>query len=148
MKKIVYPLIVFCLITTCHCCKTTKKNLKGGQYPLIGTQWELVAIDGKEITKEFALRPFITFDSAGSIHGNLGCNSFFGTYEAGKKGKMKIEYQGATKRLCSKMEVERQLINALKTNITRYQISGNQLTLFTDEKEIMRFDGVDLSSVE
>ncbi len=148
MKKSIFSLIMLSLVLTCCCCKTSKKNVKTGDLPLIGTQWNLVALEGEETTKEFALRPFITFDSAGSIQGNLGCNTFFGSYDTGKKGKMKIEYQGSTKRLCQKMAVEKQFIKALKRDVNLYQIKGNELILSNANEEIMRFEGVDLNTVE
>lgn len=148
MRKTVYSLMALSLILVCCCCKTSKKNVKSEKFPLIGTQWNLVALNGEEITNEFALRPFITFDSAGAIQGNLGCNSFFGTYEISKKHKMTIEYQGSTKRLCQKMDVEKQFISALKQDINQYQIKGNELILFAGDKEVMRFEGVDLNAVE
>ena len=149
MKKIIFPLAAVLLILACCCCKTSKKNVSNGNYPLIGTQWNLTALEGEEIGADFALRPFITFDSAGNIKGNLGCNSFFGTYSVNKKQKMTLEFQGASKRLCQQMSVERRFIKALKQDIVKYKIHGDELILFAaDDIEIMRFTGVDLSKVE
>lgn len=149
MKKIIYPIAAIMLILGCCCCKTSKKNVSNGKYPLIGTQWNLMALEGEEIGADFALRPFITFDSAGNIKGNLGCNSFFGTYSVNKKQKMTLEFQSASKRLCQQMSVERRFIKALKQEIVRYKIQGDELTLFAaDDREVMRFTGVDLSKVE
>lgn len=136
------------LILTCSCCKTSKKNMKTEKYPLIGTQWMLVALQGEELSKEFALHPFVVFDTAGSFQGNLGCNTFFGEYEISKKQKMHFEFQGATKRLCSKMEVERRFISTLKRDVTRYELQGNELILFSEDEELMRFKGVNLEEVE
>lgn len=148
MKKTVYCLMAIALILICSCCKTSKKNVKTEKYPLIGTQWMLVALEGEEFAKEFALHPFIVFDTAGSFQGNLGCNSFFGSYEVSKKQKMRIEFQGATKRLCSKMEVERRFISVLKRDVTRYEKHGDELILFSADEELMRFKGVNLEEVE
>lgn len=136
------------LILTCSCCKTSKKNMKTEKYPLIGTQWMLVALQGEELSKEFALHPFVVFDTAGSFQGNLGCNTFFVEYEISKKQKMHFEFQGATKRLCSKMEVERRFISTLKRDVTRYELQGDELILFSEEEELMRFKGVNLEEVE
>ena len=147
MRNYVYSLVALTLILGC-CCKTSKKNVKSENLPLVGTQWNLVAIDGNEISAEFALRPFITFDSVGAVQGNLGCNTFFGTYEINKKHKMTLEYQGATKRLCQKMDIEKQFISALRKDINQYQIKGNELILFSENNEVIRFEGVDLSKVE
>lgn len=108
----------------------------------------LVALQGEELSKEFALHPFVVFDTAGSFQGNLGCNTFFGEYEISKKQKMHFEFQGATKRLCSKMEVERRFISTLKRDVTRYELQGDELILFSEDEELMRFKGVNLEEVE
>ena len=148
MKNILFPLITLMLVLSCCCCKTTKKNVKNEKYPLIGTQWNLVSLEGEEIGNEFALRPFVTFDSAGTLQGNLGCNTFFGTYTVNKKHKMTITYQGSTKRLCGQMKVEKKFITALKRDISSYQLKNDELILVSDDEEIMRFKGVNLNEVE
>ena len=143
-----YSLMTIILILSCSCCKTSKKNMKTDKYPLVGTQWMLVALEGEEFSKEFALHPFIVFDTAGSFQGNLGCNSFFGSYEVTKKQKMRFEFQGATKRLCSKMEVERRFLAVLKRDVTRYELKDDELTIFSENEELMRFKGVNMDDVE
>ena len=148
MRKVMYSLMTIILILSCSCCKTSKKNMKTDKYPLVGTQWMLVALEGEEFSKEFALHPFIVFDTAGSFQGNLGCNSFFGSYEVTKKQKMRFEFQGATKRLCSKMEVERRFLSILKRDVSRYEKHDDELILFSENEELMRFKGVKLDEVE
>ena len=148
MRHYVITLLAATLILTGCGCKTSKKSVAKEQYPLVGTQWNLTRLDGAEIGADFALRPFITFDTAGAVQGNLGCNSFFGTYSINKKHKMTLEFEGATKRLCKQMEVEKQFMQALKRDITRYEIEGEELILFAGDKEVMRFTGVDLGKVE
>lgn len=147
MKHYAITLLAATLVLVGCGCKTSKKSVKA-EYPLVGTQWNLVAIDGEKITNEFALRPFITYDSVGGVQGSLGCNTFFGVYSVSKKNKMTLEFQGATKRLCKQMDVEKQFMKALKSEVTRYEIKGSELILFADSKEVMRFSGVDLSKVE
>ena len=72
-----------------------------------------------------------------------------GNYSVNKKQKMTLEFQGSTKRLCQQMSVERRFIKALKQDIVRYKIHGNELILLAaDDLEIMRFTGVDLGKVE
>ena len=46
------------------------------------------------------------------------------------------------------MGVERKFMQALKRDITRYEIVGEELVLFAGDQEVMRFTGVDLSKVE
>lgn len=148
MRKVVYSLAAVILILSCSCCKTSKKNVKTEKFPLVGTQWMLVALEGEEFNKDFALHPFIVFDSAGSFQGNLGCNTFFGTYEVTRKQKMKFQFEGATKRLCSKMEVERRFLTILKRDVARYELKDDELTIFSENGELMRFKGVNLEDVE
>lgn len=148
MKKSIYLLSFLMLIMLFSCCKTSKKGVADAHYSLLGTQWNLVALDGAKIGNEFALRPFITFDSTEHIQGNLGCNTFFGTYSVSKKQKMTLNFDGATKRLCPQMEVERDFIKALKRDISRYEIEGEELILYAGDDEVMRFTGVNLDQVE
>lgn len=148
MKKNLFPLVATILVLLCVSCNTTKKSVKSEKFPLVGTQWSLFSLEGEEISNDFALRPFITFDSTGQIQGNLGCNTFFGNYSVNKKHKMTISYQGSTKRLCGQMKVERQFITALKRDINSYQIKDEELILSSDGEEIMRFKGVNLNEVE
>lgn len=136
------------LVLTCSCCKSSKKNVKSGQLPLIDTQWTLEAIESEEIGTDFALRPFIKFDTNYKITGSLGCNSLFGTYSINKKNKMTINYSGSTKRLCQQMSVERKFIKALKRSIDSYEIKGDVLILSADNEELLRFKGVNLNVVE
>lgn len=148
MNKMVYPLLAITLIVCCCSCKTSKKCAQKEKYPLIGTQWNLVAIEGVDLDYDFAMRPFVKFDSTGHINGNLGCNSFFGTYETTKKHKMTVNYEGSTKRLCQQMGVEKRFTAAWRMDINRYEIKDSTLVLYSGEDEIMRFNGTDLSKVE
>lgn len=148
MQKIIYSLATIVLILSCSCCKTSKSNVKNGNYPLKGTKWMLEAIEGEDVGTEFAIRPYIIFDSTSNFTGNLGCNSMFGAYTVNKKQKMTIEYSGSTKRLCQQISVERKFIKALRFDVNRYEIKGDQLILFVDDKEVMRFKGVKQDEVE
>lgn len=148
MRKIIYPLVVITLVLTCGCCKTSKNNTKSGKYPLVNTKWMLVAIEGEEISTDYALRPFIQFDTANNITGNLGCNTMFGTYSINKKHKMTVGDINSTKRLCQQMTVERMFTKALRREINHYEIKDDQLILSSDNEEILRFKGVNTDEVE
>ncbi|MCR4965301.1 MAG: META domain-containing protein [Bacteroidales bacterium] len=137
MKKII-PLMFVCLMCF-TCCKTSKKAASTDM-PLCQTQWNLVAIEQEALTEESPAQPYIMFDADGHFYGNLGCNEFQGTYYQ-RKQKMKMEYTGATKKLCQKMEVEKAFMKALKSDINNFNIVGNVLVLSNGSEEIMRFEG-------
>lgn len=141
-------MLILTSLISFSCCKSAKNKKVDNNLPLLETQWNLVAINGKEISNEFAIRPFIVFDSTGAIHGSLGCNSFFGNYTLLRKQKLTLEYSGATKRLCTRMDVEKQFMSALKSEITNYEIAGENLLLFSGKEEVLKFTGVDLTTVE
>ena len=152
MKRI---LLILLTVSLCACgCKTSqntadapandtvaKKDCK-----LTDTKWMLTHINTAEI-KDSPESPYITF-VGDRISGNLGCNTFFGTFYATKKGKIDIEYTGSTKKLCNEMQVERDFISALKVDKKSYVISGNILIIRGEkmmedgskrEVEILRF---------
>ncbi len=120
---------------------SAKKDCK-----LTETKWMLTHINTMEI-KDSPEAPYITF-VGDRISGNLGCNTFFGTFYASKKGKIDIEYTGSTKRLCNEMQVERDFISALKVDKKSYVISGDILIIRGEkmmedgsrrEVEVLRF---------
>lgn len=128
-------LAVICLVG----CKTTNKTTDANSKPLVGTQWNLVALYGEKIDTNQVIQPFIVFDAESNFNGNLGCNTFFGTYYQ-KKQKIELTYSGATKRLCHEMDMEKAVSKALKESINNYTITGNELTLYAGKVEIMRFE--------
>ena len=156
MKRI---LLILLTVSLCACgCKTSKntadapgnnsaataKDVKDCQ--LTETKWMLTHINTAEI-KDSPEAPYITFVGE-RISGSLGCNTFFGTFYASKKGKIDIEYTGSTKRLCNDMKGERDFISALKVDKKSYVISGDILIIRGEkmmedgskrEVEILRF---------
>ena len=137
MKKII-PIL--CIGLMCfNCCKTTKKAASNDM-PLCGTQWNLVDIEQNPLPEMLPIQPYIIFDEEGGYHGNLGCNEFRGTYYQDKQ-KIKLEYSGATKKLCKDMEIEKAFLKALKASVNNFSIDGSTLILSDGSKEIMRFEG-------
>lgn len=122
-------------------CKTNKKVADVNSLPLCETHWDLISIEGQSIDeKTFTTNPYIIFDTLGKYTGNLGCNIFFGTYFQ-KKQKIELEYGGATKRLCPKMDLENKFLNTLKKDISNYSIEGKTLILYAGKTEIAKFEG-------
>lgn len=138
MKRMMMLLLVAAL---CACgCKTSKNtadaspkdniSTASSEKPLCSlteTKWMLSHIKGQPV-KDSPEYPYVVF-VGDRMTGSLGCNTFFGTFYANKKGKIDIEYTGSTKRLCNDMEVEYQFISALKTEKTTYSIVGRELII-------------------
>ena len=119
-------------------CMTAKKKAELAQNkPLLGTYWVLKSVRGEDIPKSI-ITPYIIFQTDGHYTGNLGCNAFFGTYSCGKK-RMRMEFEGATKRLCEQMKVEKMFLQQLHSEFRQYEINKDILILKDKDGEVMRF---------
>ncbi len=119
-------------------CQSAKKITEDCQH-LRETKWELRALNNQPIDpKSFEEQPYIVFMTDGNFSGNLGCNTFFGTYY-NKKKKLELDYTGATRRLCQAMEMEDAFSKALHKEITTFTISDSTLILYAGKEEIFRF---------
>lgn len=121
-------------------CQSGKKVADADNSPFYETKWNLSSIEGEYIDSTSCMtKPYIVFFDDGTFTGNLGCNTFFGSYFQ-KKQKIELTFEGATKKLCANMGVERAMMKALKKEISQFEISGKTLILYQDKDEIMRFN--------
>lgn len=119
-------------------CVTAKKKAEMAQNkPLVDTYWVLKSVKGEPIPKSI-FTPRIMFHPDGVYNGNLGCNTFFGNYRYGKR-RIKMEYEGATKRLCENMKVEKLFMSGLHSDFKEYEIIKDTLILKDKEGEVLRF---------
>lgn len=119
-------------------CNTTQKATEN-KITLCQTKWKLTSISSQPIdSNSYATDPYIIFDENGSYSGNFGCNTFFGTFYT-KKQKLQLEYNGSTKRLCEKMDLENNFQKSLKKGISNYEISDSTLILYAGNEEVFRF---------
>lgn len=126
------------VLTFCGC-QSAQKTASIQNSPLLNTHWELVSLEGKTINPETEKKPFITFNEDGSFNGNLGCNLFFGTYYQNKQ-KLELNHSGATKMLCGHMETEDAFLQSLKKKVTKYEINGKTLTLYSKNEVLFVFE--------
>ena len=141
MKRtaVIFSIVIMVLLAlSITACMTTKKKAEMEQNkPLVETYWVLKSVRGEDIPKSF-YTPFIIFHSNGSYTGNLGCNVYFGDYRNGKT-RIKMEYGGATKRLCETMKVEKLFMLQLHSDFKQYEIIKDTLILKDKEGEVLRF---------
>ncbi len=134
------PIVVVmaCLALGIFSCMTAKKKAAMSENkPLTETYWILTHVKGENVPK-CIITPFIVFDNDGSYSGNLSCNSYFGKYSS-HKGKIKMEYEGATKKLCQNMKVEKMFMQQLHADFKRYEIRKDTLYLMDAQGEVLRF---------
>lgn len=140
MKRRITVMLLASLTLVFTQCNSSKKVAESRNTPLRLVQWNLIAIEGEVLdSTEYMVKPYIVFNDNGTFTGNFGCNTFFGDYYQ-KKQKLELTYQGATKKLCQQMRVERAMMKAIKKELNRYEISDNILILYSGKEEIMRFE--------
>ena len=69
-----------------------------------------------------------TFDNAGTVTGNGGCNSYSATYTTGAGNALGISNLAATTMACAGSDTETQYFAALKAT-ARYSLDHGTLTL-------------------
>ena len=99
--------------------------------PLTGTTWHLTSYGSASNPTPAVpdVETSLTFDDAGKVSGNVGCNSFGGEYEI--RGE-KITFNTLTSTLMAceepRMQQETAVFNLL-TGTLDFKVSGNALTI-------------------
>jgi heat shock protein HslJ len=140
MKKIILLSICILSVFILH---AEKKKKYADNLPLLNTKWILTEIYETKIVSQ-SDTAYIIFSDSYKFSGNLGCNLFFGEFNYGKK-KNKMDYFGATKKMCADMEVEENFVKAIRNDILHYYIEKNKLYWLYKNKPISVFEGEPLS---
>lgn len=122
----------------CPCRKASNRNHK----PLTSTKWQLVQMDGKNITEHFSAEelPRLVLSTDNSFGGFGGCNSMGGKYQMTPSaansqrdtaGTIHFGDIFSTKRYCPNAQLEMSLIKLL-SEADAFTIEGNKLFLFDD----------------
>lgn len=114
---------------------------------LLNTYWKLVALGDRPVSTPQGQREAHMIlgvkEGEARVHGNAGCNNFFGGYahagEALSFGRL-----GATMMACAEgMDTERDFLAALEA-ADRHEIAGQVMTLFAGDNAVARFEAVHL----
>lgn len=115
------------------------------QSGITGVIWQLTELNGKRVSDSEA---YIEFDEdemrAG---GNAGCNRFFGRYELSGRD-IRVHGIGSTRMACMQREAmatEREFLKAL-AEVTKLRQNGINLSVFNDERRLMRFKAMNTES--
>jgi heat shock protein HslJ len=107
--------------------------------PSVGGEWILVGlkVDGDDVTLvDSDLRIVV---ASGEVTGNLGCNSFFGSFAAADDGTLVVGGLGQTEMACEgKMDFESVYGPAL-SSVTAWNVDPEGMTLAGDTAEL-RFE--------
>ena len=102
---------------------------KGLQPGLEGTSWELIQLQGQQVTT--GRIPTLVFKD-GKVSGNASCNSFGGSYERGLGDTLKFGSMMSTLMACldpAQMEREGVYLGVL-AQVAKYRVEGGHLYLY------------------
>jgi len=94
--------------------------------------WKLVELNGNPVTfPEFTEAAFILLNPDGTVSGNLGCNSFFGSYTLQEGDRITFSQLANTQKMCfdeNIMNIEAEMIRVLQS-ADNYNLNEKQLVL-------------------
>lgn len=127
--KIFKSLIIAALaLAATACCKCDLFQKRYGK-PLVGTQWQLAQIEGRDVTPEDNYT--IVFAADNTLSGIAECNRLTARYTVDVEGDMMISDIGTTRMLCPNDEQERRFIDIL-ASVTDFKMDGPMLMLISD----------------
>jgi heat shock protein HslJ len=104
-----------------------RQNLPGGGAAMTGIEWRPTLLGADEVATDSGI--FVLFAVDGSIKGNGGCNSFFGSLQTSDDG-LSVGELGATRMACPPEIMDREIafMQALQET-TQFEMGKNSLQL-------------------
>ena len=147
LKIATFALALTALVASCCPCR---KAANTSHSALLGTEWSLVQMAGRNITEAFGSDecPRLVLSDDGNFGGYGGCNSMGGAYKmtpsespAQKNTAGKITFGNAfsTKRMCPNDRLEMEYLKSL-SECDSYAIEGAKLLLFHDGELSLVFE--------
>jgi heat shock protein HslJ len=91
--------------------------------------WKLIELYGNPVSyPEFSVEAFMILSPNGTVSGNLGCNSFFGSFTVEEGNRISFSQLGNTQKMCLDMSIETEMVNRLQMT-DNYNITENQFIL-------------------
>ncbi len=112
-----------------------RQNLPGGGLGVTGIEWRPTVVGAQSMPDDSGM--YVLFAVDGSIKGNGGCNTFFGTLEKTDDGIAAGEL-GSSRMACpdSVMQRESAFMQALQ-DMTRFETAENRLQLVNDSNRLL-----------
>ena len=111
----------------CHCRSYQKKTRR----PLVGTEWQLIQLDGETIQPREGCFTVTLSAENGQLSGVGACNRLSGTYRSDEKRSLRIGPLAATRMACPDLKREQAFIEALES-ATHYDMDGPMLLILSD----------------
>ncbi len=121
-------LAVMIFFVGCCACRSYQKQMRK---PLVGTEWRLIQLGGRNIRSESG-QFTVQFAEDGTLSGVGSCNRLMGRYEQTGDRMLKIGPMASTRMACpSDEDIEAALIQTLEA-IDHYDMDGPMLLLLSN----------------
>lgn len=133
MKKISLFLLTALVMVSCKPSADTAAQLESHK-------WIKVTTDDQKTSQTDEAEKFtINFSAKDSlVSGVAACNSYFGRYELGEKGQIKIKISGSTMMACPDMNSE-PIYFGMLSGVDAYKIENGKLMLYSNKKICAEF---------
>ena len=147
LKIATFALALTALVASCCPCR---KAANTSHSALLGTEWLLVQMGGRNITEAFGAEgcPRLVLSDDGNFGGYGGCNSMGGAYkmtpnaspsQKNTAGKITFGDAFSTKRMCPNDRLEMEYLKTLSA-CDAYAIEGSKLFLFHNSELTLVFE--------
>lgn len=102
--------------------------LKKEQAEITNKYWKLITLNGNKVITDMNEAFMTLHTEENRIHGNAGCNSFFGNYTLKDDNQINFGQMGMTRMACPEMQTEDEFMQALD-KAAFYALTENELTL-------------------
>lgn len=118
-------LIVIIAVGCCDCRKRSKL-----EKPLVGTEWQLVQIMGRDANVEGDKFTILLHDN-GTVTGVGDCNRFTATYSVTPTRALRFENLGSTRVYCPNYEAENAFFDMIE-GVTHYEMDAENMILLSN----------------
>ena len=129
MKRAILFFATILLTTLAIGCCDCRKRAKL-EKPLVGTEWQLVQIMGRDFVAEDDAFTLLLHDN-GNVTGRGDCNRFTATYVVTPTRALTIADFGSTRRYCENFEVENRYFDML-SGVTHYEMDAESMLLLSN----------------
>ena len=129
MKRTILFLATILLTTLMIGCCDCRKRAKL-EKPLVGTEWQLVQIMGREVVATGDSFTLLLHDN-GNVTGQGDCNRFTATYVVTPTRALSFADLGSTRRYCENFEAENRYFDMLES-VTHYEMDAESMLLLSN----------------
>lgn len=139
LKLLICVAVAALLSGCCSQCRKMQKMRK----PLVGTEWQLIQLNGENITSRENPESYtLHFSPEDKLYGMGACNRLMGSYTTDAERNLKIQTMASTRILCRDHQREALFIEMLG-KVTHYDMDGPMMMLLSEGYLVAIFQAVE-----